>query len=67
MARQDGVDDLRHDGVFVADDAGKERFPALQFADQVLAKFVFDAAADQSGFGEGTGSEARRGYGVNPE
>ena len=27
LLRQDGVHDLRNDGVFVADDAGKERFP----------------------------------------
>ena len=37
VARQDGVDHLRHHGIFVSDDSGKERLPALNSTDQILA------------------------------
>src|ERR1039458_2022885 len=63
VARQDGVDHLGHDGIFVSDDAGKERFPTLNFTDQVLAEFVFDATAGQSGLGKLTGAKRREGAG----
>src|ERR1035437_4366193 len=63
VARQDGVDHLRHHGILVSDDAGKERFAALNSGDQVLAEFVFDAAAGQLGFGKGTGAKRSEGTG----
>ena len=63
VARQDGVDHLRHHGIFISDDAGKELAPALNPADQVLAEFVFDAAADQFGLGKGTGAKRTEGMG----
>ncbi len=44
VARQDGVDDLRHDRVVEADDAGKERRARTQALDQVAANLVLDAA-----------------------
>ncbi len=48
VLREDGVDDLRDDGVFVADDAGEERSfgfcGVAQFGDQIFAELVFDAA-----------------------
>ena len=53
VPRENGVDELGYDGVFVADDAGKRG--ALVFAesrelgDQVLAKLVFDAACEAGG------------------
>ena len=50
MSREDGIYDLRHYGIIEADDAGKQRFAPLQLADQVLTKFVFDAAAGQRRF-----------------
>jgi hypothetical protein len=54
VAREDGIDHLRHHGVFVAEHGGKERIAALNLADQVLAEFVFDAAAHLPGFRKGT-------------
>ena len=33
VPRQDGVDHLRHHGIFVAQNAGEQFFPALDFAD----------------------------------
>jgi hypothetical protein len=56
MARQDGVHHLRHHGVFVAQNSGEQFFPALDFTDQIIAEFVFDAALNQFGLGEGTGA-----------
>ena len=52
LPRENGVDDLRNDGVFVADDAGEERLSSLQARDQVLAHFVFHAARFQACFGK---------------
>ena len=52
LAREDGVDDLRHDGVVKADDAGEDRVAnfsrslVLQAADEIGAQLVLDAAAD---------------------
>ena len=54
VAREDGVDHLRHHGVLVPEDGGKQRVAALDFADQVLAELVLDAAARQLGFRKGT-------------
>ena len=48
--REDGVDDLRNDRVFVADDAGEERFVRLQAGDEVRAHLVFHAAGLQTCF-----------------
>ena len=60
MTREDRVDELRDDGVFVADDAGEERSFCLcgvaEFGDQVFAKLVFDAAGNAGG-GEFTGAK----------
>ena len=44
VARKDGVDELRQDRLFVAQDAGKQRRAVLQQADQVLPHLVFDGA-----------------------
>src|ERR1019366_1484868 len=63
VARQDGVDHLGDDGILVSDDAGKKRLPTLNFTDQVLAEFVFDAAAGQFGLGKLTGAKRREGTG----
>ena len=56
VAREDGVDELRDDGVFVADDAREERRAsaspgaiARSRGDQVLAELVLDRAADPGG------------------
>ena len=45
MPRENRVDDLRNDGVVVADDAGKERLLGAQLGDEIFAHFVFDAAS----------------------
>src|SRR5690606_15977002 len=42
VACQDRVDQLRDDGVVIADDAGKQGVAGLQLADQVVADFLFD-------------------------
>src|SRR5262245_4601147 len=42
VAREDRVDQLRNDGVVVADDAGKQRVAGLQLADQVVADLLLD-------------------------
>jgi hypothetical protein len=54
MARQDGVDHLRHDGIFVPEDAREKGIAPLDFADQVGAQLVLDGARSKLGFGEGT-------------
>ena len=41
---ENGIDELRNDGVVVADDARKERFASLQLANEVVADFLFDRA-----------------------
>ena len=63
MARQDGVDHLGHHRVFISYDAGKELSPALNPADQVLAKFIFDAATHQFRLRKGTGAKRTEGMG----
>ena len=40
VPRKHGVDDLRHNGIFVSDDAWEQRLSALQIADQVAAEFI---------------------------
>ena len=52
MPRQNGIDDLRHDRVVVADDAGKDRAVAAQPRDQVVAHLVLHAAIAQAFFGK---------------
>jgi hypothetical protein len=54
VSRQDGIDDLRHHGVVVADDSRKNGAALSQFARQVVAHLVFHVPFQQSVFGEGT-------------
>ncbi len=42
VSRQDRVDELRDDGVVVADDAGEQRLARLQLPNEVVANFLFD-------------------------
>ena len=42
---------------------GNSGCSALKLADQILAEFVFDAAADQFGLGKGTGAKRTEGMG----
>ena len=63
VAREHGVDHLRHHGIFVADDAGKQIFAALHAADQIAAQFVFDGAVGESRFREGTLAKSAEGAG----
>ena len=56
VPRENRVDDLRHDRLVIADDAGKDSFARAQFAQEVGAQFVFDrsgAVAALSEFAEG--------------
>src|ERR1035438_10513157 len=59
MARKNGVDDLRHDRIVVADNAREHRSVAIraQAARQVLAQFVLDAASAQTLFGKDTAAQ----------
>ena len=52
MPRQDGVYDLRHHGVVVANDTRKNHcvIALAQAGDEVVAKFVFHAAVAQALF-----------------
>ncbi|MCL6481594.1 MAG: hypothetical protein K6U02_07700 [Firmicutes bacterium] len=51
VSRQNGIDDLRHDGVFIAMDAGEKGFARLDLRQQVFAHLLLDAAVCQTGFG----------------
>ena len=42
VARQDRVDELRNDGLVVADDAGEERLARLELPHEVVANFLLD-------------------------
>jgi hypothetical protein len=42
VAREDRVDELRHDGVVVADDAREKRLARPELAHEVVADFLFD-------------------------
>jgi hypothetical protein len=46
VAGEDGMDDLRDDGVFVTQDAGEERLGGVgtQAGDEIFAELVLDAA-----------------------
>jgi hypothetical protein len=47
MTGKNGVDDLRYDSIFVAENAGKQSLPALYFTNQVFSEFVFDGAVPE--------------------
>ena len=48
VLRENRVDELRDDGVVVADDAGEQRFAGLQLAHEVVADFLFDGTRVQT-------------------
>lgn len=54
MARQDGVHDLRHDRIVIANDAGKDRTVLAQPSHQVLAQLVLDSAGGEALLGKRT-------------
>jgi hypothetical protein len=73
MPGEDGVDELRNDGVFVADDAGEERGwisvaagarlgGLAEFGNEVFAEFIFNAAR-KAGWSEFAGTEGTEGLG----
>ena len=53
MLRQQRVDELWHDGVVVADDAGEECFAGAQLTNQVVADFLMHVAAGHRAIGDG--------------
>ena len=57
MARENGIDDLRHDSVVVTDDSGKYWTAFAQTRHQVFAKFIFYAARAETRFSEGTSAQ----------
>jgi hypothetical protein len=54
MTRKNGIDDLRHHGIVIANDSGKYRSPLAKFRHQVVAQFVLHAPASQLFFGKWT-------------
>jgi len=60
------VDNLRDDGVLIADDPWKQRFAALELADQVVPQLVFDAAFGNKVFGESTLAQSAQSRGKVP-
>src|SRR5208282_5123947 len=52
LLRQDGVDDLRNDRIFIADDAGKDGLPCLEPFDQIFAKLVLNGTPGDAHFRE---------------
>ena len=48
VLREDRVDELRHDRLVVADNAGEERLAGLQLAHEVVADFLFDGTRVQT-------------------
>jgi len=61
---EDGVDDLRDYGVFIADDAGENGLAGLQEGDEVAAHLVFHGAGSKQGFPEDvTGAQFPEGEG----
>ena len=58
MPGEDGVHDLRHDGVVVADDAWEQRTAVTEAVDQVRTEFVADAAMWQASGAHGFAKRA---------
>src|SRR5690606_20820522 len=56
VPRENGVDERRHHGVLVPDDAGQDRLPRPEALDQVLAQLLLDRARTISGSTELTDS-----------
>ena len=54
MTRENGVDDLRHDGIVVSDDAGENGTALTQLHDEVVAHFVLHAPGIQPVFAKST-------------
>ena len=71
MARKNCIDDLRHDGIVVSDDAGENCAALTEFRNQVVAHFVLDASRAQPFFGKWTlaqfAERARQTHDENPQ
>ncbi len=59
VPRKNSVHDLRHDRVFIADDAGKNAGVVVvtQAGDEVVAEFILHAAGAQAFFGKSTAAQ----------
>jgi len=49
VLREDGIDDRRNDGLFIADDSGEERSPRVEGLDEILPDLLLDGASDVFG------------------
>ncbi len=49
VAREQGIDDLRDDGVFIAVHAGKKRLALFDGAEQIAAELILDGAGSAAG------------------
>ena len=45
---EDGVDELRNDGLVVSDDSGEERLAGLQLLNKIVADFLLDRPRAQT-------------------
>jgi hypothetical protein len=61
VLRKEGVDELRHDGIVVAHNAGKERLARAKLDNQVLAHFLVHVAPRHAAVGNGATEIADRG------
>ena len=62
---QNGIHDLRRDGLFIADNARKQRFFSLQAADQVFSNFVLYGYDERDALQRSGCGEVRRACGVD--
>ena len=61
VLRQQRVDQLRDDGVVVADDAGEQRFARAKFPNEVVADLLVDAPVRHGAALDGAPQLAQRG------
>src|SRR5580692_2533474 len=57
MPRKDRIDNLRHNGIVIANNSEEDWSDLAKFRHQVIAQLVLHAAASQLGFGERTVAE----------
>ena len=50
VSRKDCIYHLRHDRIFVTEDAGKKGLPALNSTYQIIPEFVFNGSVTKFGF-----------------
>src|SRR5438094_1472848 len=71
VARENSVDDLRYDSVFIPHNSRKKRATLAQFADKIVAELILYTAGKETLFGEWTlakfAERPRETHGDNPQ